>query len=132
MLPRSYTMNPSDSVEDGSKIRVITSQKNYYVIETQQTPLAALVIDHFSLKVLRRICCCSVRLYIILRINLCFAQSSSFEVNEKKPKGTTINFNKHGYDFGFKLARILAGWIPAPANLPKPGRIVSFVETCKP
>ncbi|CAE7680805.1 unnamed protein product, partial [Symbiodinium necroappetens] len=48
------------------------------------------------------------------------------KVNEKH--GTNVNFNRYSYKFGFKVARILSGWIPEPAQLPEPDSIQAFVE----
>ncbi|OLQ05716.1 hypothetical protein AK812_SmicGene11059 [Symbiodinium microadriaticum] len=42
---------------------------------------------------------------------------SKIQVNEKK--GTNVNWNRHGFVFGFKIAKIIAGWLPEPAELPK-------------
>ncbi|CAE7223975.1 unnamed protein product [Symbiodinium necroappetens] len=42
---------------------------------------------------------------------------SKIQVNEKK--GTNVNWNKHGFEFAFKIVKIIAGWLPEPAELPK-------------
>ncbi|CAE7558657.1 unnamed protein product, partial [Symbiodinium necroappetens] len=37
------------------------------------------------------------------------------QVNEKK--GTNVNWNRHGFEFGFKIVKIIAGWLPdSPGN----------------
>ena len=48
------------------------------------------------------------------------------QVNSKH--GTSISFRKHGYATGYKIAKILAGWVAEPTKMPAATDLPAVVE----